>query len=193
MEDGIIHTFEMASLSEDGNLLKRELGERAFLGLKRELKNLPKGGILLLDFRRIKYATSTFLVETLRIFDEVKNAEYEGKYLLLKLNLKNEELLDCLKLAIKERGIVLSLFDENGRWMVLGELSRALQETLEFVREKGEVTSNQIGKHFNIPISAASNRLKQLYQLRLISRDEQSIPTSGGWQFVYSPLPTTKE
>jgi len=145
--------------------------------------------MLFLDSRKVKYATSTFLVETLRIFEEARSAEYEGKYLLLKLNLKNEEFLDCLKLAIKERGIVLSALDENGRWMVLGELSQALQETLQFVRERGEVTSNQIGSQFNIPINAASNRLKQLYQLRLITRKEQSIPTSGGWQFIYTPLP----
>ncbi len=189
MENGTVQNFEVDSLTEGGNLLQRRIGERAFLILKKELRKLPKGGVLLLDLRKIKYATSTCLVEILRIFDEAKNTEYEGKHLLLRLNLKNEDLVDCLNLAVKERGAVLPAMDERGRWRFLGELSKALRETLELVRRKGEVTSNQIGSHFNIPISAASNRLKQLYQLRLISRKEETISDSGGWQFVYTPFP----
>jgi len=189
MEDRIVRNVELSSLSKDGNLLQRELGERTFLVLKRELRKLPKGGILLLDFRQVKYATSSCLVEILKIFDEAKNADYEGKYLLLRLDRKNEDFVDCLNLTVKERGMVLPAIDEKGEWTLIGELSLALRETLELVRRKGEVTSNQIGSRFNIPISAASNRLKELYQLKLISRREESIPISGGWQFVYTPLP----
>ena len=187
MDDRIVKNFDLNSLAEDGNLLQRKLGEKIFLILKKELRKLPKGEVLLLDFRMVKYATSTCLVEILRIFDETKN--YEEKYLLLRLNLRNEDFVDCLSLAIKERGIVLPAIDGKGRWMLLGELSKALRETLELVREREEVTSGQVGGHFNIPISAASNRLKQLYQLRLISRKEETISESGGWQFIYTPLP----
>lgn len=190
MEGRIVQqNADLGSLAEDGNLLQRRLGEKAFLTLKKELRKLPKGGILLLDFRRVKHATSTCLFEILRIFDEARNAEYEGKYLLLRLDLRNEDFVDCLSLAIKERGIVLPAIDRKGRWMLLGELSKALRETLELVREREEVTSGQVGGYFNIPISAASNRLKQLYQLRLISRKEETISESGGWQFIYTPLP----
>lgn len=150
---------------------------------------MPKGGILFLDSRQVKYATSSCLVEILKIFDEAKNADYEGKYLLLRLDLKNEDFVDCLSLTVKERGMVLPAIDEKGGWTLVGELSRALRETLELVRKKRRATSNQIGSHFSIPISAASNRLKELYQLKLISRREENIRTSGGWQFVYTPLP----
>ena len=184
----MVQNFDLSSLAEDGNLLQRRLGERAFLLSKRELWKLPPGGVLFLDFRKIKCATSTFLVEILRIFEEAKNAEYEGKNLLLRLDLRKGDFVDCLNLVIKERGIVLPAIDERGEWMLLGELSKALRETLELIRERGEITSNQIGSHFDIPISAASNRLKQLYQLRLISRKEETISESGGWQFVYTPL-----
>ncbi len=189
MDDRIVKNFDLSSLAEDGNLLQRKLGEKIFLILKKELRKLPKGEVLLLDFRMVKYATSTCLVEILRIFDETRNVEYERKHLLLRLDLRKEDFVDCLNLSIKDRSIVLPAIDGKGRWMLLGELSKALRETLELVREREEVTSGQVGGHFNIPISAASNRLKQLYQLRLISRKEETISESGGWQFIYTPLP----
>ena len=37
----------------------------------------------------------------------------------------------------------------------------------------------------NIPINAASNRLKDLYDMKLVTREERILTSTGGRQFVY--------
>ncbi len=181
-------SYDLFASSKDGNLLKRRLGEKIHLDLRGELRALPDGGILFLDIRRVKFATSSCLNEILRVFDESKSPEFNSKFVLLRANFRNEELIDCLNYVIKDKGIVVPAIDEEDNWQLIGDLSKALRDTLEFVREKTGVTSTQVSSYFEIPLSAASNRLKQLYEMKLTRREEETVSESGGRQFVYQAL-----
>lgn len=183
-----IKNIDLNSSSEGGSLLKRKLGEKIFLNLRKELRAVPNGGILSLDFRRVKFATASCLGEILRIFDEMKRSEFEGIFFLLRVNLKNEELVDCLNYVVKHRGTVIPVLDENNNWRLIGDLSKALRDTLELMEEKHTITSTEVSRHFEIPLSAASNRLKQLYGMKLIKREEETKSESGGRQYIYNPI-----
>ena len=100
----------------------------------------------------------------------------------------NHDLNDCLLLALKEKSRVIPWLDEKGNWKVLGELTKAQNDTLEIIRERKEVTSAEMSKILNVPISAASNRLKDLYDMKLITREEEILTSTGGRQFVYRSL-----
>ena len=64
-------------------------------------------------------------------------------------------------------------FSEKGKWEVLGGFTKAQIDTLLVVLERQEITSTELSGFFNIAINAASNRLKNLYNLKLVMRKEE--------------------
>jgi DNA-binding transcriptional ArsR family regulator len=187
------HQFDLRKYSGGENLLSRKQGQRILEAIKKELNKLPLGGVLLLDFQNIRYATPACLVEFLIVFNGTSNAsakapmqrEFHDKYLILKLESANYDLKDSLDFVLKERNSAVPSLDENGNRKVLGELTKARKDTLEIVRESGGVTSTEISRLFNIPINAASNRLRDLYNMKLVKREERILTSTGGRQFVY--------
>ncbi len=79
-------------------------------------------------------------------------------------------------------------FDEKGKLEILGEITKAQRDTLKIVIKKKEITSTELSTLFNIPINAASNRLKDLYSMKLVKRSERILPFTGGRQFIYRSL-----
>jgi predicted transcriptional regulator len=184
----MVRHFDLSKYTETGNLLGCEQGQRVLAAIQEELNRLPAGGILLLDFRNIRDATPACLIEILTAIDKLKQLEFQDKYLILKLERANVDLKTGLSLVLKEKKCVIPNIDENGNWEVLGELTKAQKETIEFIKERGEVTSREISQRLNLPIGATSNRLRDLYHLRLVTREERSLNITGGRQFVYRCL-----
>jgi hypothetical protein len=180
-----IQQIDIRQYSRNENLLSREQGRRIFQRIEEELRKLSEGGILLLDLRNISYATAACLIEILNILDVPREREFQDKYVVLKSDSRNRDLNDCLILALKEKGKAISWVDEKGNCRVLGELTKAQKDTLEIIRNRREATSTEMSKLLNIPINAASNRLKDLYDMKLVKREERILPGTGGRQFVY--------
>lgn len=180
-----IQQIDIRQYSKNENLLSREQGRQIFQRIEEELKKLSQGGILLLDLRNISYATAACLIEILYILDVPREREFQDKYIVLRLDSINRDLNDCLTLALKEKSRAISWVDEKGNCRVLGELTKAQKDTLEIIRDRPEATSTGVAKILNIPINAASNRLKDLYDMKLVKREERILPGTGGRQFVY--------
>lgn len=183
--ENYIQQIDIRQYSKNENLLSREQGRRIFQRIEEELRKLPEGGILLLDLRNISYATAACLIEILSILDVPREREFQDKYIVLKSDSRNRDLNDCLTLALKEKSKAILWVDEKGNCCVLGELTKAQKDTLEIIRNRRKATSTEISKLLNIPISAASNRLKDLYDMKLVKREERILPGTGGRQFVY--------
>lgn len=179
------HHFNLSKYTENGNLLGREKGGQILTEVQKELDRLPVGETLLLDFQNINYTTHDCLIEILSVVIRNRGYEFHDKYILLKLDSTNHSLIDGLNMIFKERNCVIPSIDEKGNWKVLGCLTKAQRDTVEAIVERGEVTSTEIGEILDIQISAASNRLKDLYDMKLVMREERTINTTGGRQFVY--------
>ncbi len=180
-----IQQIDIRQYSRKENLLSREQGRRILQRIEDDLRKLPEGGILLLDLRNISYATAACLIEILSVLDVPRERAFQDKYIVLKSDSRNRDLNDCLTLALKEKGKAVWWVDGKGNCRVLGELTKAQKDTLEIIRNRREATSTEIGELLNIPINAASNRLKDLYDMKLVKREERILPGTGGRQFVY--------
>jgi len=96
----------------------------------------------------------------------------------------------------QEMGVVIPAIDEAGRWRVYGKLTVAEAQTVEIVHEMGRanlhsgevagITAAELSERLDIPVSAASNRLKHLFDRRLIRREER-LRSVGGREFFYWP------
>ncbi len=105
---------------------------------------------------------------------------------MLRLPDDNSDLKELLRIIANEESLVLICCDIRGNWEILGHLTHALRTTLDVVLEQAGVTSEQVSKRLRLNASAASNRLRQLYETGLVARKEEVLSNSGGRRFVYS-------
>lgn len=181
----MIDYLDMNKYSDNRNLLGSEKGKKILEKIHKELNNLPMERVLLLDFSNIRYATSDCLTEILNVIDRLKRWEFKDKYILLKLKSTNVSLMNTFCLVLKEKRTVIPSIDEKKNLKFLGKLTKCQKETIDLIKKEGKTTSNDISKLLDIPISAASNRLKDLYNQKLLMREEKTLST-GGREFIYT-------
>jgi hypothetical protein len=157
------------------------------------LQFLYKNGGLVceLDFSGVETADGSFIdeliVTELRKIEQHK-ADMRCIYMsnLSPVTLFNADLVFAKKRSPDERFHMLVRL-EGGKWKLLSEgLEASLKETLVYVMEEEQVTSNDVAKRFEVSIPAASVRLKNLYDLRLLYRTEETTKT--GKEFIYEGL-----
>ncbi|OMP68710.1 hypothetical protein BTO28_01285 [Domibacillus epiphyticus] len=100
------------------------------------------------------------------------NEEYDHEY---NISSSLAGLKDCI-VARTEEGHLL-----------LGHLGKTLTEILNIVYEKKKITARELSDEYGKKLTLASTQLSDLYNLRLITRDE-IILEEGGRQFLYQSL-----
>ena len=178
--------FFLKRESQAENLFTMEQGQHINERIRQELRDLPSSGLLVLDFLEIQHVTLTCLRQILKIFHERDREEFAEKDLLIRRGNANSELKEILGVVAKEESLALLYCDAKGNWEILGHLTHALSVTLKVVQKLGRATSDQVSEQLGLRLSAASNRLRQLYRMGLVVRSEESLPLTGGRRFVYS-------
>jgi len=145
-------------------------------------------GILLVDLSGIREVGCPVVVELLGLFRQAAQSNGPARYLLVKLDQLHGEPAETLACIANVSGIPLPAVDHSGSSEILGVLTLAERTTFASVMQTGSMTSSQLGDSAKLPLSAASNRLRRLYTLRLIRREERIISGVGGREFVYLPL-----
>jgi hypothetical protein len=180
--------LDIYSLTEEGHLLGYPVGRKIHALIDCRLLRLPRGSVLLVDLSRVRQVSHAALREMLSVFAAVRTAELEQRYLLLHVDVSNRELIESLEILARDRGDVIPVINQTGSWHVLGKLTKSERDTLSMVLEHEEMTSARLGAGLHLPASAASNRLRRLYELRLVQREERLISQHGGREFVYRSL-----
>ncbi len=73
---------------------------------------------------------------------------------------------------------------ENGKFSLLGDkIEKNVREVFEFVVTSKRVTVRMVSEKFSLELNGASNRLKKLYDARLVMREEQSIENGGKYEY----------
>lgn len=177
--------FNVRKYSANEDLLSYKQGHHIYLTIKETLEKHSSECFLIIDFRQIRYITPVCLIEVMKVISELKQQEFQGKYIALRLESTNYNLIFCLTMILNKSNIKVLSIDENGNYGIIGMLTKAQKDALELVKKMKRVTSTEIGNILNISASAAGNRLKDLYDMRLIAREENTLHTIGGRQFIY--------
>ncbi|MDD3228047.1 MAG: hypothetical protein PHE09_02420 [Oscillospiraceae bacterium] len=88
----------------------------------------------------------------------------------------------------KDKTKICLLLFTNGLYCVLGDIEKNLQETFSLLNAGYQITARDVAQRFSIEINSASNRLKKLFDLRLVQRME-SIDETGRQHIYYLPKP----
>lgn len=148
--------------------------------------------MLLIDLTKLRQASYPALREVLSVVEVLRTARHDEKYLVFYIDQRNRDLVESIEMIAQARGHLIRAIDRSGAWHNFGKLTKAERDTLEIVEQRGELTSRELHRRSGLLPSAASNRLRRLHYLRLIKREERVVPRSGGREFVYKPLVSTK-
>ncbi|MEM6282149.1 MAG: hypothetical protein AAF787_08155 [Chloroflexota bacterium] len=181
--------YEIASLSAELNLpdrffLTREKGEQAYNILAGALAEVPVNEPAVLVFPEGQLIDASFADEAIvRLYEAIINGEF-GETTLLLVGLTDDSLHN-INAVIHLRNLKLALLavDDAGEWEVIGQLERSLRETLDMLTEYDSMTAPQLADIIDSAVNTASNRLKRLYDTRLIQREHEV--SEKGLQYIY--------
>ena len=152
--------------------------------LDREISKFPPC-VVGLDLSGIRLLDVSFsrevVVETLR--------RYRPAYQFIIMNPENEVVVENLEAALERRGDTALLRKKDGKFGLVGSrLGAALGSVFGTVEQLSEATSRTIlTQHPNLSIQNCSNKLKELWQMGLLIREEASAK-SGGKECVYRSI-----
>lgn len=209
---------KMQSLGEFGNILAmRPHGRRVQEAIDALLRDLPPGGVLVLDFEGVEMMDYSFADEALgTIYSRMSAKEYPDRFLILAVS--GDELGDALvenvEVALNRREVAalalpkesipqvletLRIAAESSRnaapeqraaieWRVIGELPGHLVDTLRAVMEKYQITVRELAEMLDLDsATACNNRIAKLYQLHLVRREAAIVP-EGGRLYSYQAI-----
>ena len=167
--------ISLATIGRNGVLRGRPLGRKHFAEICEQLAASRPGEFVLLDFKGVKSVNGSWLnaavAELFRWAGEESNNIFP---VLCRFPLED---LDELDLVAQINGQIYPLADdlvEPVRHVrLIGPLDEALKSTLQAVVERGTITGARLyreNRGEGIGATAWNNRLKDLYDLRLLNR-----------------------
>ncbi len=172
-------------LNLDSHLLvTRQRGEKVYEQIIKRLHAQALGPqAIVLAFPADQLVDPSFADETiLRLQREFIDAE--GNNTVVIHGLTNDSIHN-LNAAIKYQNLklpLLSIISDN-QWDIIGQLEQSLRETLDLVFKYSHLTAPELAQLLNLAINTASNRLKRLFDLRLVRREHEI--TENGLQYIY--------
>lgn len=182
--------YDMTKLSECLGLgerlyLTRENGERAYAILKQHLQDQPNGAAVVLVFPEGQLVDASFADETvIRLGEELMNGQLGDRALLLQGltddSIKNIEAV----IGLRRLKLGFLAVEVTGQWRCIGQLDPSLREVLDLLANLDQLTAPQLADLMKLAVNTASNRLKRLYDRRLVRR-EYEVSTKGLQYFYY--------
>ena len=181
---------EIDELAEP-DLLTKEFGQKAYKILRQVLLETQSGEVLELNFEGIHVMDSSFAgASVIRLLRELVAGEYGERYVVLtNISSSTEE---NIHLTIVGYGLKLGIqvVESESAYRLLGQIEPNLVETLDLINQKKILTARQLAdRNPDLAINTASNRLKKLFDLRQVRREERI--DSVGKQHIYHSLLAT--
>lgn len=175
---------EIAELSGTDILRGRPLGRRHFAKLCDTLATAPKGQVVFLDFSGVKAVNGSWInsavselfrwtrhddIDLYPVLHRVPERDIDELELVAAINKASYPCSNSLKLPLHQVELV-------------GPLDNALARTLEIVAKAIEITGAELDQRDGIGATGWNNRLKDLFDLRLLNRRKV------GRRQIYGPL-----
>lgn len=177
--------FDRLGISGE-DLVTRESGQLAYPILRDELRSTPAQDYLILDFTGVRVLDTSFARESVfRLLEEVTEGHYgDSRFILKDVTEDTFDNLDTMMRRRYEKKVFLFLDGRDLR--VAGHPEPNLEEVLQLLKERKELTAREVADTLGLEVNTASTRLKKLHDLGVTIRSE--VVTETGRQHVYRLL-----
>jgi len=174
-------------------LVTRRAG-RAFLErLDKRLAGVSSRCCMILEFSGVSMMDASFADEVFGelTIDRSRRKSENPRCLFLKG--LDETSLENLSMALKSRparetgsvrNSVVPVIQPDGKVDLIGKCENHVQQTFDLLRRQGTLTTNKVMDELKVNLAAASTRLKSLYDLGLVIREE--VHDERGMQYRYT-------
>ena len=142
--------------------------------------------MIALDFSHVGIVDFSCADEIIsKLIARLQGQEYGDKYVVLQGLTPTQE--ENIAVALERKKLAVLVSRGNGEWELLGTLNPYLDEALQFVMARQEITARLLADETRVEISLASTKLLNLFKARLVQRTSVRLP-DGGRQYVYRSL-----
>lgn len=164
--------------------ITRDNGERAYPFLAERLGSIPDGKALLLLFPLDQLLDASFVDECIvRLGEELLAGKFGHRALLLQGLTDNSIINIKSVIALRKLKLAFLVVQPSGEWQCIGRLATSLHEVLNLLAKRERLTAPELALSMQLAINSASNRLKRLYDQRLIWREHEI--SDKGLQYIY--------
>jgi hypothetical protein len=188
-----MNIYEMKQLEtliglSDGLFILRAKGQEAYPILEAQLRDIPEGEALVLDFSGSQLVDVSFTDETIiRLGQAIANNQFGQRRLLLK-GLPPDAIVNITR-AVDGQKLKLAfiLLHDSGKWEIIGRVEPSLREVLEMLSTRDRLTAPELAQELDLALNSANNRLKRLNDQGLIQR-EYEVSEKGLLYYYYFPV-----
>jgi predicted HTH transcriptional regulator len=119
-----------------------------------------------------------------KLISRLISGEYGDKYIIL-IGL-NENQKENIEVALERKDLAVMAGMRNGKKCLLGNLNNYLQETLELIENKKNITAGDLSVALKLPANTSGTRLLNLHKKRLVRRFDEI--RGGGRVWVYEKI-----
>lgn len=169
------------------HLVTRPTGKDVRRHLEDEIEGVEEPTAFVLSFRDVGIIDYSCADEILaKITGRMKQGEYEEAYLLL--DELDDSAVENIEVALEKKDLcLLGRKIDQEEWDEIGKLDPYLEDVIDIIKERGELTAKELAEELNLEHNTASTRLGNLHNIRLVVRHHGPIE-EGGRQYVYQTL-----
>ena len=174
---------ELGNGSSD--LVTRPSGQAIRERIERDIEKEEISAVVALDFSKIGIIDYSCADEIIaKLISRLLSGEYGEKYIIL--SGLNENQKENIEVALERKDLAVLAEMRDGRKVLVGNLNKYLQETLDMISEKGKVTAGDLSVALKLPANTSGTRLLNLHKKRLVKRIDEM--RDGGRVWVYEKI-----
>lgn len=161
----------------------REQGRQVFQRLIQQVEASPGKSVIEVSLRGVERSDISFASET--VVELAKR--YRGSKGFCLTHVADADLLENWDSAAAKKAQPLMVWDAADGRVIGPQPSQGNMPAFEYVLGRGSVTASDLASEFDLQITNASMKLKQLWEQGFVLR-RQEIAESGGIEFRYLPI-----
>jgi DNA-binding transcriptional ArsR family regulator len=166
------------------NYYGSENGKVVYDIFRKRLLGVPERRAMVVSFPERRPLDAAFFAASLvRIGRELAAGGYGERGLLL--HGMDADAVFNLEAAIsgKASSAAFLLIDQRGLWRLVGHLAETHAQTLRLISRAVKLSATELAEREGLALNAANNRLKRLYETRLVWRE--GVPQPRGVSYAY--------
>jgi hypothetical protein len=169
------------------DLMTRQLGQKIFLRIEKEIQEKENGTTVVLDFSGVGAIDYSCADEVMaKLVSRIELNEYGDKYIYLENLTPTQQ--ENIHVALERKNLAILELKQDKGWAIIGVVNDYLYKTLEVIMKKGSVSSSELAEMLKLELNTASTRLINLHKLKLVKKTAQAGTERGKRHFIYKSL-----